>query len=67
MTAPTEPFDYGREPGWSNPTPHPACKVTVEQYPQPRRCAVDGGLCRLGHPANCRWLADSLIAERATP
>jgi hypothetical protein len=66
MTAPSE-FDYGKEPYWSDLTPHPACNVTREQYPDPRPCAYgyDARICHLGHPANCRWLVDCDMHETA--
>lgn len=47
-------------PNWRDLTPDPACNVTLDQYPEPRACAVaDGvGVRHLGHPANCRLYAD---------
>lgn len=38
---------------WSLDVPD-ACGVTIEQYPEPRTCAVNGDICHLGHPYNCR-------------
>jgi len=31
-------FDHGKEPYWPDLTPHPKCRVTREQYPDPRPC-----------------------------
>lgn len=60
-----KPFDHGKEPGWRDQSPHQLCQVTREQYPEPRIChaLVDDIRCHLGHPANCRWLIDSMLAQ----
>ena len=62
-----KPFDSGTEPVWRDETPHPLCGVTRERYPEPRLCSatMPGMRCHLGHPANCRWLVDSMVAALA--
>lgn len=47
---------------WDDLSPHPICRVKIEQYPEPRKCKADGDLCRLGHPANCRAYIDARLA-----
>lgn len=62
-----QPFDSGREPQWRDETPHPLCQVTRGDYPEPRACAAEATTrrCHLGHPANCRWLVESMVANAA--
>jgi hypothetical protein len=62
-----KPFDYGNEPNWRDESPHELCQTMRADYPEPRACSAFANetRCHLGHPANCHWLVDSMVATAA--
>lgn len=59
-----KPFDPVKEPVWRDESPHLLCGVTRDQYPASRDCSAltETERCYLGHPANCRWYIESMVA-----